>query len=130
MTSKISDEELVNLFNKNKLFNLFNMTVLEVNTVAGSIKMEFEVEQKYCNPAGDVQGGIVSGMVDDATALAFIFQNHFKKRPPTIELKTNFLPKLSNSEASLNGELITDCQSLLIFTVLALKSSFKDAIIP
>ena len=30
-------------------------------------------------------------MVDDATALAFIFQNHFKKRPPTIELKTNFL---------------------------------------
>ena len=31
---------------------------------AGSIKMEFEVEQKYCNPAGDVQGGIVSGMVD------------------------------------------------------------------
>jgi acyl-coenzyme A thioesterase PaaI-like protein len=31
------------------------------------------------------------GMVDDATALAFIFQNHFKKRPPTIELKTNFL---------------------------------------
>ena len=81
MTSKISDEELVNLFNKNKLFNLFNMTVLEVNTDAGSIKMEFEVEQKYCNPAGDVQGGIVSGMVDDATALAFIFQNHFKKRP-------------------------------------------------
>ena len=91
MTSEISDEELVNLFNKNKLFNLFNMTVLEVNTDAGSIKMEFEVEQKYCNPAGDVQGGIVSGMVDDATALAFIFQNHFKKRPPTIELKTNFL---------------------------------------
>ena len=46
MTSKISDEELVNLFNKNKLFNLFNMTVLEVNTVAGSIKMEFQIESK------------------------------------------------------------------------------------
>ena len=30
-------------------------------------------------------------MADDASALAFIFQNHFKKRPPTIELKTNFL---------------------------------------
>ena len=30
-------------------------------------------------------------MVDDATALAFIFQNKFRKRPPTIELKTNFL---------------------------------------
>ncbi len=65
MTEKISDAELIKLFNKNKLFDLFNMTVLEVDTTAGK--------------------------VDDASALAFIFQNHFKKRPPTIELKTNFL---------------------------------------
>ena len=89
MTEKISDAELIKLFNKNKLFDLFNMTVLEVDTTAGNIKVEFDIDKKYCNPAGDVQGGIVSGMVDDATALAFIFQNHFKKRPPTIELKTN-----------------------------------------
>ena len=55
------------------------MTVLEVDTTVGNIKVEFDIDKKYCNPAGDVQGGIVSGMVDDATALAFIFQNHFKK---------------------------------------------------
>ena len=91
MSENISDAELIKLFNKNKLFDLFNMTVLEVDTKVGNIKVEFDIDKKYCNPAGDVQGGIVSGMVDDTTALAFIFQNHFKKRPPTIELKTNFL---------------------------------------
>ena len=87
----ISDSDLIELFNKNQLFRLFNLTVLEVNTKEGTIKVEFDVDEKFCNPAGDVQGGIVSGMVDDATALAFIFQNKFRQRPRTIELKTNFL---------------------------------------
>ena len=91
MIDNISDSDLIKLFNKNQLFRLFNLTVLEVNTKEGTIKVEFNVDEKFCNPAGDVQGGIVSGMVDDATALAFIFQNKFRKRPPTIELKTNFL---------------------------------------
>ena len=58
MTEKISDAELIELFNKNKLFDLFNMTVLEVDTTAGNIKVEFDIDKKYCNPAGDVQGGI------------------------------------------------------------------------
>ena len=39
MTEKISDAELIKLFNKNKLFDLFNMTVLEVDTTAGNIKV-------------------------------------------------------------------------------------------
>ena len=36
MSEKISDAELIKLFNKNKLFDLFNMTVLEVDTTAVS----------------------------------------------------------------------------------------------
>jgi|TARA_B100001105_G_C22385556_1_gene441746 uncharacterized protein (TIGR00369 family) len=91
MNKNISDSDLIKLFNQNTLFRLFNLTVLEVDTKEGIIKVEFDVDKQFCNPAGDVQGGIVSGMVDDATALAFIFQNKFRKRPPTIELKTNFL---------------------------------------
>ena len=45
-------------------------------------------------------------MVDDASALAFIFQNHFKKRPPTIELKTNFLyPTKPGKKIWASGEI-------------------------
>jgi acyl-coenzyme A thioesterase PaaI-like protein len=91
MNKNISDSDLIKLFNQNTLFRLFNLTVLEEDTKEGIIKVEFDVDKQFCFAAGDVQGGIVSGMVDDATALAFIFQNKFRKRPPTIELKTNFL---------------------------------------
>ena len=62
MYENISDKELVELYNKNKIFDIFNMTVLEVDTTKGTIKMEFNITEKFCNPTGDVQGGIVSGM--------------------------------------------------------------------
>ena len=45
MSEKISDAELIKLFNKNKLFDLFNMTVLEVDTTAGNIKVEFDIDK-------------------------------------------------------------------------------------
>ena len=45
MTEKISDAELIKLFNKNKLFDLFNMTVLEADTTAGNIKVEFDIDK-------------------------------------------------------------------------------------
>ena len=90
MTEKISDAELIKLFNKNKLFDLFNMTVLEVDTTVGNIKVEFDIDKKYCNPAGDVQGGIVSGMVDDATALAFIISKSFQKKTANNRTENKF----------------------------------------
>ena len=46
MSEKISDTELIKLFNKNKLFDLFNMTVLEVDTISGNIKVEFDIDKK------------------------------------------------------------------------------------
>ena len=66
MNDNISDQDLIRLFNKNQLFRLFNLTVLEVNTKQGTIKVEFDVDKKFCNPAGDVQGGIVSGISDES----------------------------------------------------------------
>ena len=63
MNEQISDSDLIKLFNKNKLFDLFNMTVLEVDTKIGNIKVEFDVDKKFCNPAGDVQGGIVLSLI-------------------------------------------------------------------
>ena len=42
--------EGIKLFNKNQLFRLFNLTVLEANTKEGTIKVEFDVDEKFCNP--------------------------------------------------------------------------------
>jgi|TARA_B110000093_G_C12813257_1_gene343741 uncharacterized protein (TIGR00369 family) len=90
---KFTDQELIELYNKNeKFFNsLYDMRCVDLNTEEGTIQFEFNISKKYCNPTGDVQGGLLSGMIDDTMALSFIFKSQFTKRPPTIEIKTNFL---------------------------------------
>ena len=89
---KFTDQELMELYNKNENFtSLYNMKCTDLNTTEGTVKFSFNIDQKFCNPTGDVQGGLLSGMIDDTMALAFIFQSKFTKRPPTVEMKTNFL---------------------------------------
>ena len=88
----ISDKELIDLYNKNENFtSLYNMKCIDLDTNEGTVTFLFDIDKKFCNPTGDVQGGLLSGMIDDTMALAFIFQSKFTKRPPTIEMKTNFL---------------------------------------
>ena len=50
MNKNISDSDLIKLFNQNTLFRLFNLTVLEVDTKEGIIKVEFDVDKQFCNP--------------------------------------------------------------------------------
>ena len=59
------------------------------------------------------QGGLLSGMIDDTMALAFIFKTHFTKRPPTIEIKTNFLYPTRVGKAYGYGRIVKSGKNLV-----------------
>ena len=109
-----TDQELINLYNKNENFqSLYKMKCIDLNTNDGTIEFEFDIEKKFCNPTGDVQGGLLSGMIDDTMALAFIFKTHFTKRPPTIEIKTNFLYPTRVGKAYGYGRIVKSGKNLV-----------------
>ena len=112
--SNFTDQELINLYNKNENFqSLYKMKCIDLNTNDGTIQFEFDIENKFCNPTGDVQGGLLSGMIDDTMALAFIFKTQFTKRPPTIEIKTNFLYPTRVGKAYGYGRIVKSGQNLV-----------------
>lgn len=109
-----TDQELINLYNKNENFqSLYKMKCIDLNTKDGTIEFEFDIEKKFCNPTGDVQGGLLSGMIDDTMALAFIFKTQFTKRPPTIEIKTNFLYPTRVGKAYGYGRIVKSGKNLV-----------------
>ena len=109
-----TDQELINLYNKNENFqSLYKMKCIDLNTNNGTIEFEFDIEKKFCNPTGDVQGGLLSGMIDDTMALAFIFKTQFTKRPPTIEIKTNFLYPTRVGKAYGYGRIVKSGKNLV-----------------
>ena len=70
---------------------LLGWMLLSVDPERGEIRVRFEAKPDFLNPAGTVQGGILSAMLDDTmgpAAVALLGGNRFTQ---TLELKTSFL---------------------------------------
>lgn len=70
---------------------LFGMKVLEVDGANGRVRQSFELDERFCNPRGTVQGGIVSAVLDDCAAFAGIVALGEPGFIASLEMKTSFL---------------------------------------
>lgn len=70
---------------------LFGTKVLEVDQLKGCVRMSFQIDERFCNPRGTVQGGIVSALLDDAAAFAGIVALGEPGFIASMEIKTSFL---------------------------------------
>ncbi len=88
----LTAEQLIERFNAKQPPTgiLFGMKVLEVDQDAGRVRMSFEIDGRFCNPRGTVQGGIVAAMLDDAAAFAGIIALGVPGFIASMELKTSF----------------------------------------
>lgn len=69
---------------------ILGQEILEIDSAAGRVKMKFQPIDACRNPMGNIQGGIVVAMLDDAAAFAAIVKSGKRIGIPTIELKTSF----------------------------------------
>jgi uncharacterized protein (TIGR00369 family) len=70
---------------------LLGWRLLELDAEAGRIKVEFNGREEFLNPAGTIQGGLLSAMLDDTmgpAAMSFLGGKHMAQ---TLELKVNFM---------------------------------------
>lgn len=88
----MTDAELLARMNKfvPPTAELLGQELLEVDSAAGRVRMRFQPRAECCNPMGNVQGGIVVAMLDDAAAFAAIVKSGERIAIPTIELKASF----------------------------------------
>lgn len=69
---------------------LLGLELLAIDPEAGSVRMRMRVEDRFCNPMGNLQGGIITTMLDDTAALSIIVKSGRRIAVPTIEFKTSF----------------------------------------
>ncbi|MBU6165846.1 MAG: PaaI family thioesterase [Alphaproteobacteria bacterium] len=88
----LNDEDLMARMNRfvPPTAALLGQEILEIDSAAGWVKMKFQPIDACRNPMGNVQGGIVVAMLDDAAAFAAIIKSGKRIGIPTIELKTSF----------------------------------------
>jgi uncharacterized protein (TIGR00369 family) len=70
---------------------LLGWRVVDARPQDGWIKMAFDGKQDFCNPAGFIQGGILSAMLDDTMGPAVFVMTEGRLYTTTITMTVNFL---------------------------------------
>jgi len=70
---------------------LLGWHLLDARPDEGWIRIGFEGKREFCNPAGFVQGGILSAMLDDTMGPAVFIKTDGRLYTATISMTVNFL---------------------------------------
>jgi uncharacterized protein (TIGR00369 family) len=70
---------------------LLGWHLLDARPDEGWIRIGFEGKPEFCNPAGFIQGGILSAMLDDTMGPAVFVMTDGKLYTATITISVNFL---------------------------------------
>jgi uncharacterized protein (TIGR00369 family) len=70
---------------------LLGWHLLDARPAEGWIRIGFDGKRDFCNPAGFVQGGILSAMLDDTMGPAVFAMTEGRLYTATISLTVNFL---------------------------------------
>lgn len=88
----MNDEELLARMNSrvSPTMALMGMRIEAIDSEAGRVRLTFTARPEHCNPMGNVQGGFIVAMLDEAASISAIAKSGRRIVVPTIELKTSF----------------------------------------
>lgn len=72
---------------------------------AGVVRVEFEGKEDFLNPAGNIQGGFLSAMLDDTMGLALSPTLAAGEFAPTINLNVQFLSVARPGRIEASGRI-------------------------
>ena len=80
-------------------------TLLEADPEAKTISIEFDGKTEFANPAGFVQGGFLTAMMDDAMGPAIVVGSKGKVYASTIDLHVHFLRPVKPGTIRVDAEV-------------------------
>ena len=72
----------------------------------GEFVFEVSFPTDCLNPQGNVQGGMITSMLDDCTALCVLFSTKGKKFPNTTDFHTTFHRPLSHESITIKSSIL------------------------
>ncbi len=90
------------------------VTIIEVDPGAGTAIVEFDGKEEFSNPVGNIQGGFLAAILDDAMGPALTAMLDENEFAPTLELKINFIAPVRIGRLTGYGYVISKGGSLCV----------------
>ena len=81
----------LNNFPRPPCAELLGWRLLDARPEEGWIRLAFQGKPEFCNPAGFIQGGMLSAMLDDTMGPAVLVMSEGRLYTTTISMTVNFL---------------------------------------
>ena len=86
--------------------NLLGWTLRAIDPDAGTIEIGFTADERFLNPAGTVQGGILAAMLDDTQGPALFGSTHGEIYAPTIDFNVSFVKAAKPGKFIARGRVV------------------------
>jgi uncharacterized protein (TIGR00369 family) len=93
---------------------LLGWTLLELDVEKKRIKVGFDGKADFLNPAGNIQGGILGAMLDDAMGPIVVAVTEGASFPTTVDIHVNFIRPVKPGPIAVDAE-ITSMGKQLVF---------------
>ena len=114
-------------FNAPPCAKLLGWRLLDAKPAEGWIRLAFEGKPEFCNPAGFIQGGLLTAMLDDTMGPAVLVMSEGRLYTTTITMTVNFVApakpgpiiaearvtQLGKTIAFVEGKLMTEDGTVL-----------------
>jgi uncharacterized protein (TIGR00369 family) len=108
---KYTDAELLARFQQStsrpKGSDTLGFEMLAINQAEMRVEIAFAARDIFCNPMGQIQGGFLCAMLDEAMSVAGVISLGLGHVMPTLEMKTQFLrPALPGPPLKAVGRVV------------------------
>jgi uncharacterized protein (TIGR00369 family) len=121
-----SDEELLARFqrsrNRPRSSETLGFEMLSLNQGEGRVEIAFEGKPDFTNPMGQIQGGFLTAMLDEALSIAGQVASGMTHVMSTLEMKTSFLRPALPGRLRAIGRVVRQGR-----TVIFLEGEVRDA---
>src|SRR2546428_2252743 len=89
---------------------LLGWKLLEIER--GRVRVQYTAREEFYNPQGNVQGGFLAAMLDDAMGPALFTLLQADQFAPTLEMKVNFIRAASAGPIVAEGWVVNEGRSI------------------
>ena len=86
--------------------HMMGWSLVSLDAEGGRIEVAFDGKPEFRNPAGYVQGGMLSAMMDDAMGPLLVVHTKGRFYPSTIDLNTQFLRPVPVGPVSVKARVV------------------------
>ena len=82
------------------------LKVVSIDRERGTCLIEFNPGERYLNPIGSIQGGIVAAMLDDTFSIAILAACDVQTIAPTLEMKVSYFAAAKPGRLVCKGRVV------------------------